>query len=170
VIPDYTSLLFAEKRIINTIKMKHKSLLVILLIMTVSYSYAKDYRVSSPDGKITVTVNPATGLNWSVTYDGKEVISSAKAGMVLVDGIIPVSGEKVRKATPGKINEVLETVVAYKRSKIEDNCNTLLIAFRSGVAVQFRAYNDGVAYRFETSFKDDITVRNEIADLQFPAG
>ena len=150
--------------------MKHKSLLVILLIMTVSYSYAKDYKVSSPDGKITVTVSPATDLNWSVTYDGKEVISSAKAGMVLVDGIIPVSGEKVRKATPGKINQVLETVVAYKRSKIEDNCNTLLIAFRSGVAVQFRAYNDGVAYRFETSFKDDITVRNEIADLQFPAG
>ncbi len=150
--------------------MKHKSLLVILLIMTVSYSYAKDYKVSSPDGKITVTVSPATDLNWSVTYDGKEVISSAKAGMVLVDGIIPVSGEKVRKATPGKINQVLETVVAYKRSKIEDNCNTLLIAFRSGVAVQFRAYNDGVAYRFETSFKDDITVQNEIADLQFPAG
>jgi len=139
-------------------------------MMTVSYSYAKDYKVSSPDGKITVTVSPATDLNWSVTYDGKEVISSAKAGMVLVDGIIPVSGEKVRKATPGKINQVLETVVAYKRSKIEDNCNTLLIAFRSGVAIQFRAYNDGVAYRFETSFKDDITVRNEIADLQFPAG
>jgi len=139
-------------------------------MMTVSYSYAKDYKVSSPDGKITVTVSPATDLNWSVTYDGEEVISSAKAGMVLVDGIIPVSGEKVRKATPGKINQVLETVVAYKRSKIEDNCNTLLIAFRSGVAIQFRAYNDGVAYRFETSFKDDITVRNEIADLQFPAG
>ncbi len=139
-------------------------------MMTVSYSYAKDYKVSSPDGKITVTVSTATDLNWSVTYDGKEVVSSAKAGMVLVDGIIPVSGEKVRKATPGKINQVLETVVAYKRSKIEDNCNTLLIAFRSGVAIQFRAYNDGVAYRFETSFKDDITVINEIADLQFPAG
>ena len=72
--------------------------------------------------------------------------------------------------TTGKINQVLEPVVAYKRSKIEDNCNTLLIAFRSGSAIQFRAYNDGVAYRFETSLKDDITVKNEIAELQFPAG
>ena len=60
---------------------------------------------------------------------------------------------------------MLEPVVAYKRSKIADNCNTLLIAFRSGVAIQFRAYNDGVAYRFETSLKDEITVKNEIADL-----
>jgi alpha-glucosidase len=150
--------------------MKHTSLFFILLAITASYSYAKDYKVSSPDGKITLTVSPATDLNWSVSYDGKEVISSAKAGMVLVDGRILGSGEKVRKVTPGKINQVFEAVVAYKRSKIEDNCNTLLIAFRSGMAIQFRAYNDGVAYRFETSLKDDITVKNEIADLQFPTG
>ena len=150
--------------------MKHTSLFFILLAITASYSYAKDYRVSSPDGKITLTVSPATGLNWSVSYDGKEVISSAKAGIELVDGRTLGSGEKVRKVTPGKINQVLETVVAYKRSKIEDNCNTMLISFRSGVAIQFRVYNDGVAYRFETSLKDDITVKNEIADLQFPTG
>ena len=146
------------------------SLFFILLVITISYSYANDYKVSSPDGKITVTVSPTTNLNWSVFYDGKEVISSATAGMVLDNGKIPGPGEKVRKATPGKINQLLEPVVAYKRSKIEDNCNTLLIAFRSGLAIQFRAYNDGVAYRFETSFKDDVTVRNEICDLQFPAG
>jgi alpha-glucosidase len=150
--------------------MKHTSLFFILLALTASYSYAKDYKVSSPDGKITLNVSPATDLNWSVSYDGKEVISSAKAGMALVDGRILGSGEKVKKVTPGKINQILEPVVAYKRSKTEDNCNTLLIAFRSGVAIQFRAYNDGVAYRFETSFKDEISIKNEIADLQFPTG
>jgi alpha-glucosidase len=150
--------------------MKHTSLFFVLLALTASYSYAKDYKVSSPDGKITLTVSPAADLNWSVFYDGKEIVSSAKAGMVLADGRIIGSGEKVRKVTTGKINQVVEPVVAYKRSKIEDNCNTLLIAFRSGAAIQFRAYNDGVAYRFETSLKDDITIKNEIADLQFPTG
>jgi alpha-glucosidase len=150
--------------------MKHKLLFSFLLALTVSFSYAKDYNVSSPDGKIVVTVSPETDLKWSVSYDGKEVISSARAGMVLGDGKIPGSGEKVKKATYGKINQVLESVVAYKRSKTEDNCNTLLIAFRSGLAIQFRAYNDGVAYRFETSLKDEIIVRNEIADFQFPSG
>jgi alpha-glucosidase len=150
--------------------MKRKILFLFLFVVAVSYSYAKDYKISSPDGKIIVTVSPGSDLKWSVTYDGKDVISSAKAGMVLGDGRIPASGETVKKATPGKINQVLETVVAYKRSKINDNCNTLLIAFKSGLAIQFRAYNDGVTYRFETSMKDEITVRNEIADFQFPAG
>ena len=36
--------------------------------------------------------------------------------------------------------------------------------------MQFRAYNDGVAYRFETPLKDEITVKNEISDLAFPSG
>ena len=68
--------------------MKHTSLLFVLLAITAGYSYAKDYKVSSPDGKITLTVSPATDLNWSVSYEGKAIISSAKAGMVLADGRI----------------------------------------------------------------------------------
>ena len=44
------------------------------------------------------------------------------------------------------------------------------ISFNSGFSLQFRAYNDGVAYRFETSLKDEITVKNEISEFQFPAG
>jgi alpha-glucosidase len=150
--------------------MRRKLLCFFLLIITVSYSFAKDYKVSSPDGKIIVTVSTGTDLKWSAAYNGKEAITSAKAGMVLGDGRILGQNETVKKLTPGKINQILETVVAYKRSKIADNCNTLLISFRSGLAIQFRAYNDGVAYRFETSMKDDLIIKNEIADLQFPSG
>ena len=32
-----------------------QSLFFILLVITAGYSYAKDYKVSSPDGKITLT-------------------------------------------------------------------------------------------------------------------
>ena len=150
--------------------MRRKLLFFFLFVITVSYSFAKDYKITSPDGKIVVTVSTGTDLKWSVTCEGKTAINSAKAGMVLGDGSVLGQNETIRRITPGKIDQVLETVVAYKRSKITDNCNTLLIAFRSGLAVQFRAYNDGVAYRFETSLKDNIIVKNEIADIQFPQG
>jgi len=150
--------------------MRRKLLFFFLFVFTVSYSSAKDYKVASPDGKIVVTVSAGTDLKWSLTCEGKTAITSAKAGMVLGDGRVLGQNETARRIIPGKIDQVLETVVAYKRSKITDNCNTLLIAFRSGLAVQFRAYNDGVAYRFETSLKDSIIVKNEIADIQFPQG
>ena len=150
--------------------MRRKLLFFFLFFVTVNYSFAKDYKVASPDGKIVVTVSAGTDLKWSATCEGKTAIISAEAGMVLGDGSVLGQNETIRRITPGKIDQVLETVVAYKRSKITDNCNTLLIAFRSGLAVQFRAYNDGVAYRFETSLKDNIIVKNEIADIQFPQG
>jgi len=150
--------------------MRLKSLSIFLLVFISVHSFAKDYKVSSPDGRIVVTISAGTGLTWSAACDGKEIITSAKAGMVLTDGRILCNNEVVRKATPGKINEIIEPVVAYKRSRSEDNCNTLLLTFRSGAAIRFRASNDGVAYRFETSLRDEITVKNEMLDLQFPSG
>ena len=150
--------------------MKRILLVIFLLLIIVNYSLAKDYRVSSPDGKIVMTINAETDLKWSVTYEGKEIITSVKAGMVLENNRVLGVNETIRKVTPGKIDLILEPVIAHKRSSITDNCNTLVITFRSGYAVQFRAYNDGVAYRFETFLKDEIIVRSEISDLQFPAG
>ena len=44
------------------------------------------------------------------------------------------------------------------------------MTFKSGFSLQFRVYNDGIAYRYETAFKDTITIKNEIAEIQFPAG
>jgi alpha-glucosidase len=150
--------------------MKRGLLFILLLVFASAYSFAKDYKVSSPDGKIVLTVSVGTDITWSASYDGKEVISTVKAGMVLGNEKTLGQNESVRKVTPGKINQVIEPVVAYKRSKTEDNGNTLLISFRSGASIQFRAYNDGVAYRFETSMKDDLIIRNEIIDIQFPSG
>jgi alpha-glucosidase len=78
--------------------------------------------------------------------------------------------EIVRKAVTGTINQSIIPVVAYKRSSVTDNCNTLRITFKSGLSVQFRAYNDGVAYRFETALKEELIIKNEITDISFPQG
>jgi len=142
----------------------------VLLFVFVSNSFAKDYTLKSPDGKIMMTINAGPGITWTASYNGIQVISSVKAGMILENIKVPGETESVKKAQYGVVNQILEPVVANKRSKITDNCNTLLITFKSGFAVQFRAYNDGVAYRMETSGKDDIIVKNEITDIQFPEG
>jgi alpha-glucosidase len=150
--------------------MKRTFLGILLLLFAVSYSYAKEYKLSSPDGKIIMTINAGAGFDWSAAYQGREIISSVKAGMILGDNTVLGLNEIVSKAVPGTINQVIEPLVAYKRSKIADNCNTLLITFKSGLSVQFRAYNDGVAYRFETAFKNEIIIKNEITDISFPQG
>jgi len=150
--------------------MKRTIFLAFLILLTAYSSYAKEYKVASPDGKITMTVNVGTDIRLTASFDGKELISDSKIAMILANGKILGENEKLGKAVFTKINDIIHPVVANKKSEIPDICNVLIITLKSGFSVQFRAYNDGVAYRFETSLKEEITVKNEIADFVFPAG
>jgi len=150
--------------------MKKTLFLAFLFAFTACYSYSKEYKVSSPDGKISLTINVGSDINWFATLEGKEIINSSKVAMILADGKILGENEKVKKIKVGQMNEIIKPVVANKRSAITDNCNILVISFNSGFSLQFRAYNDGVAYRFETFLKEDIIVKNEISEFQFPSG
>ena len=142
----------------------------ILLFAISACLMAKDYTVTSPDGKITITVNGGPGLQWSAAFEGKSIITNAKAGLVLATGTFPGEKEMVKNASWSKINQEIIPVVPNKRSKILDNCNTLLVVFKSGISIQFRVYNDGIAYRFETGFGNDIIVKDEITSIAFPGG
>jgi len=157
------------KKINNILIMKRILLSLFILLNAAGYSIAKEYKVTSPDGNTVVTINAGTDLSWSATFKGREIITSVKAGMVLGTGKILGENEAVRRTVSGKVNQVLEPVVAHKRSKINDICNTFLITFRSDFGLNFRVYNDGIAYRFETTLKDDITVTSEISELKFPS-
>ena len=150
--------------------MKRTLLLALLSVITAYHSIAKEYKITSPDNKISVTVNTGTEIKWFATYEGKEIINSSKIAMILASGKVLGENEKVRKAAVSQLNDIIRPVIANKKSEIIDNCNILTITFNSGFSLQFRAYNDGVAYRFETSMKEEITVNNEISEFIFPAG
>lgn len=147
-----------------------KALLFLVLFCCISAAYSKEYKLTSPDGRIVVTINSGADLTWTASYNGVRIINATRTGMVLKSNIILGENETVKKAVPGNLDQVLIPVVSYKDSRIRDNCNTLLLTFKSGLSVNFRAYNDGFAYRFETSLKDTIIIKNEISDLQFPSG
>jgi alpha-glucosidase len=149
--------------------MRRKLLLVTLFLFIAGYSFAKEYKIDSPSGKISLAVNVGNDIKFYATFEGKEVISSSKIAMKLANGTVLGENEKIKKVKLSQLNETIKPVVAYKRSEIADRCNVLLISFSSGFSLQFRAYDDGVAYRFETSFKEDITVKNEISQFLFPA-
>jgi alpha-glucosidase len=131
---------------------------------------ANENKVSSPDGKISLTVNTGTAVSWSATFNGKPLINNSTIAMILENGTVLGENEKVRKAAISHINGLIRPVVSNKKSEISDNCNVLTISFKSGYSLQFRVYNDGIAYRFETFLPDEITIKNEIAGLAFPKG
>ncbi|HEX2920801.1 MAG TPA: glycoside hydrolase family 97 protein [Bacteroidales bacterium] len=141
--------------------------LLILSVLASTATWSKDYTVKSPDNRITIIVSIGPGLRWSASYDGKQVIKSNNVGLELKSGKI-LGDERVKKVDTKKLDETIFPIVANKRSEIKNRCNILEINFKSGSTLVFRAYDDGIAYRFETNMKDDLVIRNEIADFEFP--
>lgn len=56
----------------------------------------------------------------------------------------------------------------YKKSKVNDQYRQLTLQMKGGYGLIFRAYDEGVAYRFFTQRKDSLTVMAELSAFNFP--
>lgn len=150
--------------------MYKRSFMSFLLFCLTLAIIAKDYKVSSPDGKITVRVSKEVQVKWNVSYVGREIFSSSSVSMEREGGEIPSGNERIRKASVKSIREIIIPVLPNKRSEIVSEYNLLELMFASGSALEFRAFDDGIAYRFKSSVAGEITIINEICELELPAG
>ncbi len=145
-----------------------KKLCLALLAVLFSYSWAaaKDYRVASPDGKLNVTVSVDKQVVYSLSYAGKALVQPSEIGMQVLGGRNWGQGSKVKKAVTTSHNGTIKAF-AYKRNTIQDNYKQLALQFGDGFTLLFRAYNDGMAYRFVANQKKDFKVAGETMNLRF---
>lgn len=147
--------------------MKNKVLfLSFLLLMGVNLMAQKPFTLQSPNGKITVTVNTGERLSYAVTHENTVVLAESPIAMNLDNNIVLGVPVKVKSTKTKSIDQVIQANF-YKRNKIQDQYNELVINFKGNYSVVFRAYNEGVAYRFETSYKKPFNVISETADFNF---
>lgn len=74
---------------------------------------------------------------------------------------------KLNKVVRQNVNEELTPIVPLKFSTITNRYNQLLLKFKGGYSVEFRAFDDGFAYRFLTDLKGEQEIMNEILRLNF---
>ena len=107
--------------------------------------------VSSPDGNIKVEVTLDKGITYDV-YCGDELVLDDCRLALDVDGTVLGSSPKLAKAVKKTIDEVKTPFLKLKYSEVRNHCNELTLKFKGDYSVVFRAYDDGVAYRFVTAF------------------
>ena len=146
--------------------MKRTLLLLCALLLCVEAFAVKEYKLLSPNGKLEIAITAEPQLAYSVKCEGEQVLAPSKIGLKLYDGA--VAGEKIA------VKRVKRTTVDaeipaefYIKSVVKDCYNALRIDFAARYAVEFRAYDEGVAYRFVTNFKHDFKLENEIAEFAF---
>ena len=142
-----------------------KTLLLLLIALSIS-AFAKDYSVKSPDGKIQVTVSVGTQISWSATVGNQPIFTNNTMSLDLGTSVLGLN-PKVVSAKTTTVNEDLHPVVAVKSKVINNHYNQLNLAFKPNYSVSFRVFDNGIAYRFETKIKDEITVKYEEAALNF---
>lgn len=143
--------------------MKIKSLIIciVLLISSNFVSAQKKYSLQSPDKKINVVVTIGEEyLTYSVTHDSTIVINDSPITMELSDGKVLGKNPVVRNYKTETVDKLIKANF-YKKEYVEDYYNELTITFKGSYNVQFRAYNDGVAYRFCTRYPKPITIVRE---------
>jgi len=150
--------------------MKKSPLLVILFCIAQIVSHGQPISVQSPDGKITISVEAGKALTYTVTVDGKQVMRPSTIDITLASGIKLSGNLTIAAKTTKSVNETITPGVAEKRKLIPDVYNLLLLNIGSNFAVEFRAYNDGAAYRLYTTFADSITIMHETAVFNFTKG
>ena len=158
-------------------KMNLKKLLALatLFIIYGSNLSAKDYTVSSPNGKNVATVDDS--LNITVSHSGKQVMA-IKADQTYClfphwEQNVPTLGLKrshtgnIKGARTSRIAESIQAPF-YRQRKIDIEGNQLDLKLRDGFGMQVRAYDEGVAYRFYTTNKKGTIIADETADFHFP--
>lgn len=137
-----------------------------LLPLCVAQARPTQKQIASPDGTLKVAVTIADDIRWSVVDDNKTIIAPSQIAMQIGEGEVWGANPILRKATVGKINEVIPAPL-YKKAEVENECTTLTLTFKGDYAIEIRAYNNAAAYRFISTRKGDYTVKNEISEYAF---
>jgi alpha-glucosidase len=139
-----------------------------LMVISIEAFGQRSFTLDSPSGEIRVAIRVTDSIYFSVAIDKRETISESAIALLTTASKLGI-GSRVRTSRRRSVRETIVNPVPFKRKVIPDHYNELTLVFRTGFSLLFRAYDDGVAYRFITAFKDSAEIIDEIATFNFQA-
>lgn len=139
----------------------------LLAVCSAAFSKPKTYEVKSLGGIISVSVEVGDDITWAVTSDAETVILPSRIGLELSDGKVFGKNAKVSKAKYLKVFSNVDAKV-YSKSLVSNYYNSLTLSFK-GFDIEFRAYDEGAAYRIVPKLKGEFCVRHETAEFVLPS-
>jgi alpha-glucosidase len=123
--------------------------------------------VCSPSGKICAKIWMEKNLKYRIYYNGTSILEPSEIDMILANNKSFSFNNSIKSHTVKKELYQIISPVPEKRKNIRDEYNIMSIGFRQPYKIEFRVYDDGVAYRFLTLFKDSVIIQNEVAEFHF---
>ena len=154
----------------NLIKKKYtlKMLLSLYLLGIASFGTAQKSSISSPNKRYNIEINLTDHISWNVSLDDIKVIENAVISMNMGFGRVLGNKPRLKNKKLVSLNELITVQVPNKNATINSRYNQLTMSFKDGYQLIFRAFDDGIAYRFIDQNNKTTVVVNEKMQLTFP--
>ena len=131
--------------------MKKIAFFVLSVILSVVGWADEDRHVlTSPNGKLVTSIACSpNGLNYKVEYNGTKLLDWSSISLNTDKHASIKNGWYEVKSKSRKVDETIESPF-YRQATMENRYNEQTIKLRNGMTVEFRVYNEGVAYRWKT--------------------
>jgi len=147
------------------------SLLIILVGLAMSgmaqSGRSKEYVLNSPDQSLQAIIRIDAAIQFDLLRNGNLLLSSQDIGLQTVDGPVLGIEPKVRKVKRTEVDQVIKPEIREKSESIRDHYLELIMLFRSGYSLEFRMFNEGLAYRLVLDQPDELVVKRELAGYRF---
>ncbi len=128
---------------------------------------AAPHVLQSPNGQIAVTVDVAERVTFSVALEERPLVRDAVVSLHVGERKLGVNA-RVTGVETSATDQAIRLPVAIKSSTLREQYQELRLNLEGGAALVFRAYNEGVAYRWETRFPEaEVLVGGEALTLPF---
>lgn len=147
--------------------MKKQAILFLGALAAMSAGAANQVKLLSPDGKIAVEISAADELTYTVTYDGKTVIEPSAVNITLDNGTTIGDNARISGVKHQNVDRTVQSPF-YRADEIADKYNEVTFNVAKNWGMEFRAYDDAVAYRFVSKGKKPFCITAEVSDYCFP--
>ena len=149
--------------------MKKKRLLSSLLLAVCCCAAAwaqQAYTLASPDGRLRLRVTAGERLTYSLCDGTTLLLDGSELGLTIAGEGDLCANPVVRKKKTEK-GEQTVTAPFYRQRQFDVAWNALTLTLKSGLQVEWRLYDDGLAYRFVLDPAEPVDIEGETALFRF---
>jgi alpha-glucosidase len=109
-----------------------------------------NYTLRSPDQRLEVKIRLADRIRYDVLLNGKALLQDSTLSLKTESKTLGLE-PRVKDTKKRTVDQSIAPQVPQKFAKLRENYNELRLEMEGNYAVTFRAYHEGVGYRFETT-------------------
>ena len=125
-------------------------LLAAVALATQAKTSSKQYTLKSPNGKLVthIVATPEEEITYDIVYNGVTILLPSHVGLNRVYDKRVTGSMAVSKATTRTVDETVPSPFT-RQASMRNHFNELTLKIKGDLLLVFRAYDEGVAYRYQ---------------------